>query len=101
MNNIHAAEETGHTQWNGDLQTVAQSQATDPVGQFVRSGVPQQQQIQRNQSSVQDYELNGLLTGLPDPAVNAVDGFPFEGFNVEDLWDWMLYYDDPLSMDVP
>ncbi|KAF7596867.1 hypothetical protein BBP40_011912 [Aspergillus hancockii] len=31
-------------------------------------------------------------------ATNEVDRlFPFEGYNVEDLWNWMLYFDGPQS----
>ncbi|KAI9035854.1 uncharacterized protein KD926_002836 [Aspergillus affinis] len=32
---------------------------------------------------------------------NPVDGgvFPFEGYNVEDLWNWMLYFDSPKGLD--
>jgi hypothetical protein len=26
--------------------------------------------------------------------------FPFEGFNVEDLWNWMLYFDSPRGTEV-
>ncbi len=55
-----------------------------------------------------DNSTNGFLDGLPAPEPGTGDlstgldeMYPFEGFNVEDLWNWMLYFDSPQSTDVP
>lgn len=37
------------------------------------------------------------LGDCPNPVDGAV--FPFEGYNVEDLWNWMLYFDSPGVLD--
>jgi hypothetical protein len=51
-----------------------------------------------------DNNTNSFLD-LPGPDTgdlpNGLDEmYPFEGFNVEDLWNWMLYFDSPPSADV-
>ncbi|KAL4951290.1 hypothetical protein BDW69DRAFT_201531 [Aspergillus filifer] len=40
--------------------------------------------------------------GSNDSDISAVfnEVYPFEGFNVEELWNWMLYFDSPKSTDV-
>lgn len=52
-----------------------------------------------------DSSANGFLDGLPgsdtaDLPSGLDEMYPFEGFNVEDLWNWMLYFDSPRSTDV-
>lgn len=51
-----------------------------------------------------DNSTNAFLD-LPGPDTtdlpNGLDEmYPFEGFNVEDLWNWMLYFDSPQGTDV-
>ncbi|KAL4916441.1 hypothetical protein BDW62DRAFT_218772 [Aspergillus aurantiobrunneus] len=73
-----------------------------------RNGIPDWSQPIRHET-LQDLPLDnttsGFLDGLsgPGPAdlPNGLDEvYPFEGFNVEDLWNWMLYFDSPRSTDV-
>ncbi|KAL4998971.1 hypothetical protein BDV10DRAFT_200971 [Aspergillus recurvatus] len=38
--------------------------------------------------------------GTGDPSSGLDEVFPFEGFNVEELWNWMLYFDSPPRTDM-
>ncbi|KAE8155181.1 hypothetical protein BDV25DRAFT_135229 [Aspergillus avenaceus] len=42
---------------------------------------------------------NGFLDGLNDDMNQLDQVFPFENFDVEDLWNWMLYLDSPSNGD--
>ncbi|KAL4924826.1 uncharacterized protein BDV17DRAFT_300794 [Aspergillus undulatus] len=57
---------------------------------------------------VHDVSVNNTAGTLLDPVAGSDPGdlppafdevYPFEGFNVEDLWNWMLYFDSPKSTD--
>ncbi|KAL4863073.1 hypothetical protein BDV12DRAFT_206826 [Aspergillus spectabilis] len=47
-----------------------------------------------------DTYLNGISGANPSDIPGNVEVFPFEGFNVEDLWNWMLYFDSPRGTEV-
>ncbi|KAL4862692.1 hypothetical protein BDV12DRAFT_207052 [Aspergillus spectabilis] len=54
----------------------------------------QQNHIPLDQTA--DAYLNTLPPTEPgDIPANLEEALPFEGFNVEDLWNWMLYFDSP------
>lgn len=36
-----------------------------------------------------------MLDGFVPEGVNMDQVFPFEGYNVEELWNWMVYLDSP------
>ncbi|KAL3486031.1 hypothetical protein BJX62DRAFT_229051 [Aspergillus germanicus] len=41
--------------------------------------------------------LSGPAAGMTEFPTEIDQVFPFEGFNVEELWNWMMYYDSPPS----
>ncbi|CBF80622.1 hypothetical protein AN8473.2 [Aspergillus nidulans FGSC A4] len=48
---------------------------------------------------------NGGFPDIPEPNMGDqssgfTESFPFEGFNVEELWNWMLYFDSPPRTDM-
>ncbi|KAL4946589.1 hypothetical protein BDV06DRAFT_233166 [Aspergillus oleicola] len=46
------------------------------------------------------FHDSAVGSGIDDMAAVFDEVYPFEGFNVEDLWNWMLYFDSPKSTDV-
>ncbi|KAL3448166.1 hypothetical protein BJX65DRAFT_295361 [Aspergillus insuetus] len=44
--------------------------------------------------------LSGPAAGMGEFPTEIDQVFPFEGFNVEELWNWMMYYDSPPSTEV-
>ncbi|KAL2785524.1 hypothetical protein BJX66DRAFT_347431 [Aspergillus keveii] len=44
--------------------------------------------------------LGGPAAGMGEFPTEIDQVFPFEGFNVEELWNWMMYYDSPPSTEV-
>ncbi|KAL2857234.1 hypothetical protein BJY01DRAFT_231008 [Aspergillus pseudoustus] len=44
--------------------------------------------------------LDGPVAGVGDFPNELDQVFPFEGFNVEELWDWMMYFDSPPSTEI-
>ncbi|KAL2859500.1 hypothetical protein BJX68DRAFT_276795 [Aspergillus pseudodeflectus] len=44
--------------------------------------------------------LGGPAAGMGEFPTEIDQVFPFEGFNVEELWNWMMYYDSPPSTEM-
>lgn len=103
MTSSYSVDGAESIQPNDNFHATLQPQASDrrhsdnPMLDAIQQ---QQQRDQCNQFAFEDYNTNAFngLSGV-DTAANTIDGFPFEGFNIEDLWNWMLYYDDSFSID--
>ncbi|PLB44130.1 hypothetical protein P170DRAFT_416548 [Aspergillus steynii IBT 23096] len=68
--------------------------ADGEVGRQYHGVTREQGSVHENGSSMDQF---AALGDCPNPVDGAV--FPFEGYNVEDLWNWMLYFDSPAGLD--
>ncbi|KAL4750005.1 hypothetical protein BDW72DRAFT_213670 [Aspergillus terricola var. indicus] len=48
-----------------------------------------------NSSNTENAFLDIVEPRIGDQSSGFTEAFPFEGFNVEELWNWMLYFDSP------
>ncbi|KAL6235032.1 hypothetical protein BDW75DRAFT_251153 [Aspergillus navahoensis] len=112
-----------HTQANGITPTLAQKTPSGSSLPITRLQVNEQQNGNGFVSTLHadwsqphlthDFSIDASIStntanaflDIPGPHPGDTSGgldeaFPFDGFNVEELWNWMLYFDSPPRTDI-
>ncbi|PYI12704.1 hypothetical protein BO78DRAFT_425099 [Aspergillus sclerotiicarbonarius CBS 121057] len=50
---------------------------------------------EREHDGIDSLGFSTMLDGFVPEGINVDQVFPFEGYNVEELWNWMVYLDSP------